>query len=112
MQMMHDLKDMLLSELEEIVQKGDLSAGSLDAIDKLTHSIKSIVTILAMEDSGYSYDWKKEDYRRDMRKYPERKYSRDEGKSRLMMQIEKLMDGASDHEKEVLQDAWNQLKSM
>ena len=54
MRYMEDVKEMLCKELEGIAKKGELTAGSLDAIDKLTHSIKSIVTILAMEDSGYS----------------------------------------------------------
>lgn len=54
MHKMEELKEMLCEELEEITKKGELSAGSLDVIDKLTHSIKSIDTIMAMEDSGYS----------------------------------------------------------
>ena len=54
MQKMEELKDMLCEELDKITKKGELSAGSLDVIDKLTHSIKSIDTIMAMEKSGYS----------------------------------------------------------
>jgi len=52
MRYMEDVKEMLCEELEKIAQKGELTTGSLDAIDKLTHSIKSIATVLAME--GYS----------------------------------------------------------
>jgi hypothetical protein len=56
---MYELKDMLCDELAKITKKGELSAGSLDAVDKLTHSIKSIDTIIAMdeysEDDGMSY---------------------------------------------------------
>ena len=48
------VRDMLCDELDEIAEKGELTAGSLDVIDKLTHSIKSIDTILAMHDAGYS----------------------------------------------------------
>lgn len=55
MEYMHELKEMLCEELEQIADKGELTAGSLDTIDKLTHSIKSIATIMAMEDSDYSY---------------------------------------------------------
>jgi hypothetical protein len=54
MQKMEELRDMLCEELEKITKKGELSAGSLDVVDKLTHSIKSIDTIIAMEESGYS----------------------------------------------------------
>lgn len=57
---MYKLKDMLCEELEKITKKGELSAGSLDAVDKLTHSIKSIDTIIAMdeysENDGMSYE--------------------------------------------------------
>lgn len=50
-----ELKEMLCEELDKITKKGELSAGSLDAVDKLTHSIKSLATIIAMEkDGGYS----------------------------------------------------------
>jgi len=54
MQKMEELREMLCAELEKITKKGELSAGSLDVVDKLTHSIKSIDTIMAMEESGYS----------------------------------------------------------
>ena len=56
MEYMHELKEMLCDELEKIADKGELTAGSLDTVDKLTHSIKSIATIMAMEDSDYSYE--------------------------------------------------------
>lgn len=51
---MEELRKMLCAELDKLTKKGELSAGSLDVIDKLTHSIKSIDTIMAMEDAGYS----------------------------------------------------------
>ena len=58
MHKLEELKEMLMKELEECTKKG-LSASSLDIIDKLTHSIKSIDTIMAMgdysQDSGNSY---------------------------------------------------------
>lgn len=56
MHKMYELREMLCEELDKITKKGELSAGSLDVIDKLTHSIKSIDTIIAMEDAGYSSD--------------------------------------------------------
>lgn len=52
------IRDMLCDELDDIAKKGQLTADSLDAVDMLTHSIKSIDTILAMEESGYSNDYK------------------------------------------------------
>jgi hypothetical protein len=53
---MEELREMLCEELDKITKKGELSAGSLDVVDKLTHSIKSIDTIIAMEEAGYSSD--------------------------------------------------------
>lgn len=85
MHKLHELKDMLMDELEKCVDKGELSAGSLDIVDKLTHSIKSIDTILAMEDAGYSYD-DGYSYARGRGRYSKRdsmgRYSRDYGYGR------------------------------
>ena len=53
---MKQLREMLCAELDEITRKGELTAGSLETVDKLTHSIKSIDTIVAMEEGGYSED--------------------------------------------------------
>lgn len=55
---MYELRDMLCEELDKVAEQGELTAGSLDLVDKLTHSIKSIDTILAMEEyeDGYSGD--------------------------------------------------------
>lgn len=54
MKHMDELRDMLCEELDKIAEQGQLSANSLDMVDKLTHSIKSIDTIEAME--GGSHD--------------------------------------------------------
>ena len=54
----YDAKDMLKKELDEIVKKGELSAGSLETIDKLLNSIKNSCKIIMYEeyaDDGYSY---------------------------------------------------------
>ena len=56
---LNKIKEMLCDALDEYAKKGELTAGSLEAIDKLTHSLKSVETILAMneyeEDGGASY---------------------------------------------------------
>lgn len=55
MHRLEEFKQMLMRELEDIAKKGELSAGSLDAVDKLTHSIKSICYIIDnMDDEGSS----------------------------------------------------------
>lgn len=56
MRYMEELKEMLCDELDKIASKGELTAGSLDTVQKLTHSLKSIETIMAMEGYGDSYD--------------------------------------------------------
>lgn len=54
MRYLEDIKDMLCRELEEISRRGEIgTAKDLDAIDKLTHSLKSVETIMAM--GNYSY---------------------------------------------------------
>lgn len=60
MKHLHKLKQMLNRELEEMSSKGEISAGSLDAIHKLTDTVKNIDKIIALEESsGYSGegDW-------------------------------------------------------
>lgn len=46
------LERMLCEELEKIIEKDDVSLSTLDMIDKLTHSIKSIKRILSEDDDG------------------------------------------------------------
>jgi hypothetical protein len=58
MHVYEDVKDMLCKELEDIAKKGELSAGSLDTIDKLLHSLKNASKMIMYEryaDDGYSY---------------------------------------------------------
>lgn len=128
MDYLYDLKDMLCKELKEYAKKGELSAGSLETIDKLTHSLKSVVTIMAMEDGGYSRDdgysgARRRDsmgryadggsYERYNDGYSGRRYSRDEGKHRMIQQFEEMMqESNSQEEKEILRNTLNRLKSM
>ena len=52
---MHDelknLRQMLCKELKEFGNKGELSAGSLDTIDKLSHAIKNLDKVIEMSES-------------------------------------------------------------
>ena len=55
MKELHELKDMLCEELKEYGKKGDLTAGSLEVVDKLTHTIKNLDKIIEKyEDEEYS----------------------------------------------------------
>ena len=110
MQVYEEIKEMLCKELEEIGRKGELTAGMLDTIDKLTHSIKSLDTIMAMDEYGdkYSHDG---DYSRRDRAYGRSsyagrrgtvrrdamgRYSRDEAKDEMIHELRELMSDAHD----------------
>lgn len=93
----HELKDMLCDELDKVTKKGELSAGSLDIVDKLTHSIKSIETIMAM--NGYSNDGSYSRRRDSMGRYSNRDYRYDgysRDKDHLISELHHLMDSATD----------------
>ena len=55
---MHDiykLKELLMDELKEYGQKGELTPGSLEVVDKLAHSVKNICKIIEdCENEEYS----------------------------------------------------------
>lgn len=53
---LRNLREMLCKELDEISEKREMSAGDLDAIQKLTSSIKNIYKIEMFEDGDYSRD--------------------------------------------------------
>jgi len=55
MHAIYDLKELLCKELEEYGKKGDLSAGTLDIVDKLAHTIKNLDKIIEVyEEQDYS----------------------------------------------------------
>ena len=131
MKHMEDLKEMLCDELDEIAEKGKVTAGDLDAIDKLTHSIKSIETIIAMGE--YSNDYMNGSYQNrdamgrysrnsyarggnrggNSRGYSRRGYSRDGysyGREEIMAELEELMEDAeSEKEKRAIRMAIEQM---
>lgn len=49
---LYELKEKLMKELEEYGKKGELSAGTLDVVDKLAHTVKNLCKII--EDAEYS----------------------------------------------------------
>lgn len=55
MKELEKLKEMLCEELKKYGKKDDLTAGSLDVVDKLTHTVKNLDKIIASyEEDGYS----------------------------------------------------------
>lgn len=80
MHVYQDAKEMLHKELESIVKKGELSAGSLETVDKLLNSIKNACKIMMYDEydeGGYSQAGASYAQRRDSRG----RYSRDGGYS-------------------------------
>ena len=53
MKELHDLRDKLCDELKDYGRK-DISAGTLDVVDKLTHTIKNLDKIIEVDEDGYS----------------------------------------------------------
>ena len=60
---LYQLKEMLCKELKEYGDKGELTAGTLDVVDKLAHTVKNLDKIIEVyEDEGnsgyypYAYD--------------------------------------------------------
>lgn len=110
MHKMEELKELLLRELSEVTESGEISKSNLDVIDKLTHAIKSIETILAM--NGYSDRGRKRD---SMGRYSSRNYSYDDGGG---YSREELADGLrdlhsharSEESKRMIDDWMRQLK--
>lgn len=133
MEYMHELKEKLCDELDEIARKGELGAGDLEIVHKLTDTIKNLDKIEMLEDGGYSQDgdWEMEgrsSYNRGS-SYRGRKrdsmgrysregrggrggYSRHDAKEAMMEQMEMLMDQAgSEREREAIRRCMGQLEN-
>nr|DAE22830.1 MAG TPA: hypothetical protein [Siphoviridae sp. ct2hZ16] len=128
MKTLYDLKDMLCGELDEIGKKGEMSAGDLETVHKLTDTIKNIDKITMLEENGYSRD---EDYSRDgdwsanMRgnygrgssyarrgsHYVRGHYSRDDERDSLMRKLEEMMRSTDGYDRETIQRCIDELKN-
>ena len=132
----HELREMLDVELDKIARSGDLNASKLDLVDKLTHSIKSIDTIIAMQeysdDDDYSYNdgysnargrrgnvkrdsmgrYSRNYSYRDRGGYSRRGYSRDDGaKEDAMQKLQELMNETTDSNvRMAIQNAMNEMQ--
>ena len=124
---MMEIRDMLCDELDKIAERGEISASSLDMVDKLTHSIKSIDTIMAM--NGYSNDYRymegdrsygrsgnsyarNGEYRRrdSMGRYSRGHYSFDDHKEHIIGQLEEMMTDADAGTKAAIKKAIHSLE--
>lgn len=115
MRALTDLRKLLCKELDEIAMKKEMSAGDLDAVHKLTDTIKNIDKIEMLEEQqysnyggsyarGYAFD---DGYSRNdavfaheagsygrgdsYRGYSGRRYSMHDGKQDIIKQLEEMM---------------------
>lgn len=135
MRALDDLRKQFCEELEEIARKGELGAGDLDIVHKLTDTIKNIDKIGIMEeeggysqagdwevrgrvgryDDGNSYRGRRRDsmgrYSRDSGR--EGGYSRDGGKDTIMEHIEMMMaEATTEPERDMIRRFKKQLQDM
>ena len=127
---LHELCEMITDEITDANKKlekngGKLTAGDLDYIDKLTHTLKSVKTILAMEeypDEEYSgARGRKRDsmgrYSRDgydsysrhgdsYGDYAGMRYSREGSKERMMEHLRDLEMSAPDERTKRMVKSW------
>ena len=135
MEVLEDIREMLYKELECMAQQ-DITKSNLEIIDKLTHSLKSIDTIIAMNeydnndndysrrngmryDGGYSYsgNMRGSRYGRSMggnrggSSYRGR-YSREDSKEKMIEKLEDYMDAVeSDKIRDSIQKVIYQIES-
>ena len=131
MHALYDLKEMLCKELEEYGKKGELSAGALEIVDILAHTIKNLDKIIEtyeeddysnyggdMPYHGSSYDdgrsyarGRGRNARRDsMGRYSSRGYSRT---GDMVEQLRKLMaDAPDDRTRQKIQSLVSEMEMM
>ena len=139
MEYMHELKDKLCDELEEIARKPEMGAGDLEIIHKLTDTIKNIDKIDMLEDDGYSQagyrdggssynrgssyanrgkHYVRGHYSRDgygdysQRRGRDGRYNRDGARDHMISQLEDLMESAgTEKEREAIRRCMIQLEN-
>lgn len=135
MEKLHELKENLWAELNELAEKREMGAGDLEVIHKLTDTIKNIGKIEMLDeggaysetgayDGGSSYANRGKHYvrghysrdggvgRRGSRGHYIRDdgYSRDDGRSEMMEHLEMALDSASDEDRKTIKRFMRQLE--
>lgn len=105
---LYELKEMLCKELKEYGEKGEMTAGTLDVVDKLAHTVKNLDKIIeAYEGEGssgyypYAYD---DGMNRDGRSYNGSYRGRSYARRRDSMG-RYSRDGLADKMRELMSDA-------
>lgn len=136
MEKLHELKEKLWSELDELADKREMGAGDLEVVHKITDTIKNIDKICMLEDGEYSEAVDGMDYGRGVsyanrgkhyvrghysrdggmdgyssrRRDSRGRYSRDDGRSEMMEHLEMALDSASDQDRETIKRFMRQLE--
>lgn len=137
MEKLHDLKEKLWAELDELAEKREMGTGDLEVVHKITDTIKNIDKICMLEDGEYSEavdgmdygggvsyanrgkHYVRGHYSRDggMDGYSTRRrdsrgrYSREDGRSEMMKHLEMAMDTATDQDRETIKRFMRQLEN-
>lgn len=132
MRSLEKIRDMLMEELDRCSRREELTNSSLETIDKLTHAVKSIDTIMAMEEAGYSNDGysyargRRGNVRRDSMGryssrgynsyggnsyYPEMGYSREDAKHDLVEHLRDLSMNSDGEHRQMIDDWIRQVEN-
>ena len=103
MHKLEELKETLCKQLEDYAGK-ELTAGTLDVVDKLSHTVKNLDKIIDKYENEMSYDYNRGSYRNRMGSYARNRrrdsmgrYSSDDGYSNDMIaDLHELMENAPD----------------
>ena len=135
MESLHKLKGMLYSEIDKIVDQGELTAGSLESVGKLLDAIKDACEI-TMNESGDGYSQRgygghimyypndmyynngsmnggnsNRGYSRNGSSYKNNRYYYDDGRDHMIDQLNQMMDQAgSDKERQAIQKCIRQIE--
>lgn len=138
MEKLHELKEKLWAELDELADKREMGAGDLEVVHKITDTIKNIDKICMLEEDGsyseavdgmdygrgssyanrgkhyvrghYSRDGGMDGYS-SRRRDSRGRYSRDDGRSEMMEHLEMALDSASDQDRETIKRFMRQLEN-
>ena len=123
MKKLDEIRDVLCEELDGIVKGGKLSVGDLDALHKITDTIKNIYKIEMLETEESYGDWEaKDNYSRDeMRTLPNVSYgrhwvrghySRDDFKSHSVRRLKEIAEMADTNERRAIEKAIAEIERM
>lgn len=129
MEYIDKIKKMLCKELDEYAMKGKLTMSDVDAVHKLSDTVKNLDKIAKLE-SGYSEHYpynigssyarrgthyvrghySRDDGERDYSERYDRRYSRDDAKDRMMDKLGEMMEDADPKEREALKECMRALE--